>query len=215
VTLLAKAIGEESFSDANGNGAFDNGEAFTDLPEPYRDDDESNTYVAGTDADFIDFNTNGVRDAADGLFNGVLCNDTSGRCGGATTRSTGIGAQNFIVMSGSTPKVTDLAGNPPAAVSMSAGSSATVTVWVRDANDNVMPGGTVVSAAFSGSAATLGTPNSFSVPCSNMPAGTQTSGTVFSFTLSAGTTPGAGIFNLSVKTPSGRDTLIQIPVTVT
>ena len=78
---------------------------------------KSGTYTAGTDADFFDFNTNGMRDAADGKFNGVLCSDTTGRCGGPTTRSTGIGAQNVIVMSGSTPMVTRSAGAPLAPIS--------------------------------------------------------------------------------------------------
>lgn len=215
VTLLAKAIGEESFTDANGNGAFDNGETFADLAEPYRDDDESTTYLAGTDADFFDFNNNGVRDPLDGIFNGVLCNDTTGRCGGASTRSTGIGVQNIIVMSGSTPVVTNLAGIAPPPISMAVNTSQSVTLWVRDTNNNIMPGGTTVEASFSGTGVTLGTPSKFTVPCSNIPANTQGSGTVFSFSLSAGSTPGGGIFNLTVTTPSGRETLVQIGVTVT
>ena len=85
VTLLAKAIGEESFTDANGNGSFDNGETFADLPEPFRDDNENGVYDAGED--FFDFNNNQSRDAIDGIFNGVLCKDTTGRCGAASTRS--------------------------------------------------------------------------------------------------------------------------------
>src|ERR1700730_5168196 len=38
VTVMATAIGEEFFNDANGNGYYDQGEAFSDLGEPYRDD---------------------------------------------------------------------------------------------------------------------------------------------------------------------------------
>jgi len=49
VTILAKAIGEESFVDANGNGAFDDGETFSDIPEPFRDDNEDGAYQAGED----------------------------------------------------------------------------------------------------------------------------------------------------------------------
>ncbi len=214
VTLLATAIGEESFVDSNGNGAFDNGETFTDLPEPYRDDNEDGVYTPGTDGYFFDFNNDGVRDPADGKFNGVLCNDTTGRCGGPSSRSTGIGAKNVVVMSGSTPVVTDTAGAALAPISMPINGSQSVTVWVRDVNNNIMPGGTVVSAAVSGSAVQLGTPNTFGVPCSNVPAGTKGSGTVFSFSLTAGSTAGSGIFNLTVKTPSGQQTLVQIPVTV-
>jgi hypothetical protein len=213
VSLLAKAIGEESFVDANGNGAFDNGETFSDLPEPFRDDDESGTYVSGVDADFFDFNNSFTRDLADGLFNGVLCNDTTGRCGGPATRSTGIGVQTVIVMSGSNPVISDISGNP-VSITMSVGGSATARLWIRDVNGNAMPGGTNVSATFSGTAATLGVPSSFDVPCTRAVAGSQTSATVFSFSLAAATTPGAGTLIVTVKTPSNRSALAQIPVTV-
>lgn len=73
VTLLAKAIGEESFVDANGNGSFDNGESFTDLPEPFRDDNEDAPVAVPPDdgydpgEDFFDFNNNQTRNAADGV----------------------------------------------------------------------------------------------------------------------------------------------------
>ena len=40
-TVLATAIGEESFTDTNGNGSFDNGEVFADLPERYLDENEN------------------------------------------------------------------------------------------------------------------------------------------------------------------------------
>ncbi|HRX88166.1 MAG TPA: Ig-like domain-containing protein, partial [Steroidobacteraceae bacterium] len=78
VTLIATAIGEETFTDANGNGAFDNGETFIDRAERFRDDNENGVYDSGEY--FYDFNTNGIRDPADGLFNGLLCRDTTGRC---------------------------------------------------------------------------------------------------------------------------------------
>ncbi|MDY0058202.1 MAG: hypothetical protein RBU45_00190 [Myxococcota bacterium] len=42
VTILAFAAGEEAFADANGNGEYDEGEQFVDLPEPFVDyDDDS------------------------------------------------------------------------------------------------------------------------------------------------------------------------------
>jgi hypothetical protein len=215
VSLLAKAIGEESFADGNGNGAFDSPETFNDLAEPFRDDDESGTYVAGTDADFFDFNNNGVRNVADGLFNGVLCNDPA-RCGPSTTRSTGIGQQALIIMSGSTPLVTQLSGAPLATIPMGQNSATVVTVWIRDARGNVMPGTTDVTATAAGAGLTVVAPSAFEVPCSAIPAGTKASGiTVFSFTVTSGTTTGTGQFTLSVKTPLGQDNIIQIPITVT
>ncbi|MDP2560205.1 hypothetical protein [Psychrobium sp. 1_MG-2023] len=44
VTIFAHVIGEESFADSNGNGRFDDGEAFTDLTEAFRDDNEDSLF---------------------------------------------------------------------------------------------------------------------------------------------------------------------------
>jgi hypothetical protein len=51
VTILAYALGEESFVDSNGNNRYDAGEPFTDLGDPFRND------RAVTDA-----NANGIDD---------------------------------------------------------------------------------------------------------------------------------------------------------
>jgi hypothetical protein len=213
ITLLAKAIGEESFVDGNGNGAFDDGETFSDLAEPYRDDSESGTYEVGED--FFDFNNNQNRDPADGLFNGVLCNDTTGRCGATATQSAGIAQQNLIVLSGSSPVITDTAGAPIAAIAMGTNSAQSVSFWVRDVNDNVMPGGTSVRLSGSGAGLSVSQPNAFDVPCSGIPAGSQFPGiTVFSFTVTSGTTLGSGVLTLTVTTPLGLETVFQVSVTI-
>ena len=207
VTLLAKAIGEESFLDANGNGAFDNGESFTDLAEPFRDDNENGSYDLGED--FIDFNVNGVRDPADGFFNGVLCNDTSGRCAGP--KSTGIGKQGLVILSGSNPTVTQTAGT----ATMGLSAAQTLTYYVRDVNLNVMPGGTTVALTVSGGGLAVTAPSTFAIPCSAQATGVQFSGTtLFSFGLTSSTTAGSGIVTLTIKTPSGLTTIFQTTVTV-
>ena len=101
-TILATAIGEETFVDANGNGLYDQGEFWTNLTEAYRDDNEDGLFtpmqrancaepsvaddvcLAGFEEIFIDYNFNGQfdlnntpeadsYDLPDGLFNGVLC----------------------------------------------------------------------------------------------------------------------------------------------
>ena len=100
VTVLATAIGEESFPDKNGNGRFDESEytlflglnvsdepydlkeAFVDHNEDrFYNPEESNTITeaGGELEEFADFNRNGVFDLADGVYNGVLCglNDES------------------------------------------------------------------------------------------------------------------------------------------
>jgi hypothetical protein len=213
VTILAKAIGEEAFTDANGNGAFDNGEAFADLPEPFRDDNEDGSYQVGED--FFDFNNNQSRTAADGLFNGVLCNDTTGRCGAASTRSTGIGGNIVVVFSGSTP-VVSLAGGAPLPGTFAVGGlngSRGISFYVRDINGNAMPSGTTVRLEASGASLGVASPSAFTVPCSTTRA--EVSGvTVFPFTVTSGTTAGSGVLTLTITTPRGNASVIQITGTV-
>lgn len=47
VSILAYAVGEETFIDTNGNNKYDSGELFVDLGNIYRDDDLSNSYSVG------------------------------------------------------------------------------------------------------------------------------------------------------------------------
>lgn len=91
-SILATAIGEESFPDKNGNGRFDESEYtlfqglnVSDLPydlkEAFVDHNEDGVYnpaeasgEAGGELEvFTDFNTNGVFDTEDAAYNGILC----------------------------------------------------------------------------------------------------------------------------------------------
>lgn len=87
VTVLAYALGEESFVDANGNNRFDAGETFTDLGDPFRNDRAvTDANAAGVDdaytsgnavrasgEAFIDTNGNSAWDATgNSIYNGVL-----------------------------------------------------------------------------------------------------------------------------------------------
>ena len=97
-TVLATAIGEESFPDKNGNGRFDESEYVLfkglnvsdlpyDLKEAFVDHNEDSLYnpeensteVGGELEEFVDFNNNGTFDMQDSVYNGVLCglNDVS------------------------------------------------------------------------------------------------------------------------------------------
>ncbi len=215
VTILAKAIGEETFVDANGNGAFDNAESFTDLPEPYRDDNENGSYQTGED--FFDFNNNQIRDGADSLFNGVLCNDTTGRCGAPSTRSTGIGGQIVVIFSGSTPVLSrpDGTGLPGTIAIGGANSAASLIVWARDVNGNPLPAGTTVTLTASGAGLSIASPNSYTIPCVLMDSGGQVAGaTIFPFTIVSGTATGQGIVTLTITTPRGNVSTTQISATV-
>jgi hypothetical protein len=90
--VLAYAIGEEGFTDLNGNGLVDQlitkqvaplppspemidaNNASTDTPEAWVDYNENG--IRDALEPFIDFNINGLYDAADGLYNGVICDHT-------------------------------------------------------------------------------------------------------------------------------------------
>jgi hypothetical protein len=92
VTVLATAIGEESFPDKNGNGRFDESEytlfqglnvsdlpydlkeAFVDHNEDgFYNPEEASTESGGELEEFADFNSNGNFDIQDDVYNGVLC----------------------------------------------------------------------------------------------------------------------------------------------
>jgi hypothetical protein len=207
-TIFATAIGEESFVDSNGNGAFDPGETFTDLAERFRDDNGDGIYQS-TEY-FYDFNNNGVRDPADGIFNGVLCNDPA-RCDSSKT-STGIAASNLIVMSGSTPD--GIIPAPGALASMTvAASTKTYSFAVADINGNPMASGTTIKASVSGKGfgLTPGFPASYTYPCTTEPID-------YSFSLTSDGTGTVGetvTLLLDITSAGGVETFVTYTFTAT
>jgi len=122
-TIIATAIGEESFPDLNGNGRFDASEvlAFSgtdvsgrlyDLKEAYADYNEDGFYnpgetdvneqIGGELEEFTDFNNDGAFTPNDGKYNGVLCAIPS-HDGCSENKSLNVRAQLVLVMSGSNP----------------------------------------------------------------------------------------------------------------
>jgi len=192
VTVLAFAVGEESFSDVDGDGLADlspnevvdaNGVS-TDMPEAFLDNNENGIRdtIAGSAVleQFIDFNNNGLFDVADGKYNGTLCNEppsgtsSAGTC--SATRSIHVRRNFPIVFSGSDPvfqfndgttlaPVNSVDVRFPTCVNGSAYSPPvrTVLVTITDVNGNIMPQGTTVT--FSTTNGTIvSAPTSFSVP---------------------------------------------------
>ncbi|HEY6482646.1 MAG TPA: hypothetical protein VIY54_03890 [Steroidobacteraceae bacterium] len=193
VTILATAIGEESFNDVNGNGYYDPGEPFTDLGEPYRDDNENNMYDVGED--FLDFNHNGQRDAPSGKFVGITC---TGSTPGSTCSSStlAIGAQAKIIMSSGSPdKVQPPSGTTLA--TLSKGGTNNYGFLFQDANLNPLPAGTTISAAVVGTGLTVNAPTSFTVPCTTNPTG-------YAFSVSASATAVPGSLVITVTSPGGN-----------
>ena len=188
VTVLAYAVGEEGFTDLDGDGLaskvntlsgttelIDANGVSTDLPEAFRDDNEDGARNAGET--FIDFNKNGTYNAADGSFNGVLCNETAPGTSSAGTCSAQKTLHVFqnvtMLFSGSDADIRlyDSTFTPINSLTFPAcspaapfvPSSATVNVSVWDVNGNVMPAGTTV--AFSTTNGTLtSAATSFTIP---------------------------------------------------
>lgn len=164
VTVLARAVGEEAFTDLNGNGTVDNaGEMIdansvaTDMGEAYVDYNENGSRDANEP--FIDFNVNSSYDALDGKYNGVLC--TSGAAICSTQKSIDVGASQIIVFSTSSADITINGGAviplPPCAPA-GVGAPLTFTVTVVDQNGNAMPAGTTVAFSSNNGTVTSSTP---------------------------------------------------------
>lgn len=161
VTILAYAIGEEAFVDLNGNGVADAGE-FTDDPEAFRDDNENG--VRDANEPFIDFNNNGLFDAPDGKYNGVL----QGAAYVGAPRSKNVFFNHHLVMATSGAIITNsIVGN----IHVANGGAQAFTITVSDLNGNTMPLGTTVGFSISnftpGASYTL-TASSFVFPNSSV-----------------------------------------------
>jgi hypothetical protein len=82
-TILAYTVGEESFTDTNGNGIFDDNDGtFEDLEEPYVDSNRDLVYSTGEPiVDVLNGNSqtvvNEVHDIGDTFFNGAGCTHSS------------------------------------------------------------------------------------------------------------------------------------------
>jgi hypothetical protein len=161
VTVLAYAVGEESFTDLNGNGLADTGEMIdanvnsTDKPEAYVDFNENGS--RDVIEPYLDFNQDGVYNAADGKFNGVLCNG-SVICG--TTKTIHVRQSQEIILSSSYADIAlfaDAAQTTAAAqIDLSSCNSLVAAVnntlpaksyylRVVDVNGNSMPAGTTIT----------------------------------------------------------------------
>ncbi len=125
ITILATALGHETFFDTNGNNLFDDNDGtaivdagsstdlnvdsgfanyaaqssgFIDMSEACRDDNENSVYDNGET--FIDFNNNEAFTIADGKFNGPQCQGTN--CADENMRNTHVRKAIRLVMASST-----------------------------------------------------------------------------------------------------------------
>lgn len=124
VTILATALGHETFFDTNGNNIFDDADGnpiidvgttnnpnidsgldnyasqpsgFVDMSEAWRDDDEDSRFDTGET--FLDFNNDGSFSSADGKFNGPQCQGSN--CAAEGERSIHVRKALKLVMASS------------------------------------------------------------------------------------------------------------------
>ncbi len=116
-TVLVTAIGEESFTDTNGNGLWDIGEPHADLPEAFLDHNENGVYdgddnctpadttagricASGLEETFVDFNVNGRYDGGNGIYNGILCPVSLAELALCSRQLVSVRGEGIVIMSG-------------------------------------------------------------------------------------------------------------------
>lgn len=227
VTILATALGNESFVDTNGNGTYDINDTFStsgsscarnaptptlvdpstacdDLGEAYLDSNQNDVYDFGEV--FIDIfgplNSlvkDGARTPANGVYDGALC--PVGASSTVCTRNSVTVREDLILVLGKAEA--DSTGNrligQPANVGIAANTIQTFSVILRDSNGNSLPGGTTVTV---NSANLTGATVSLSPTAVTVPTNV-TGPTTFDVLVKRDATPASGQFQLVVTTPSG------------
>lgn len=199
VTILATALGQESFTDNNANGIFDAGDSFDDIGEAYRDDNNNNVCDAGEF--FEDINSNGLCDGPDGVFNGNACLSSYSLCG--AQKNVHVNDSLRLVMSTSFGSISIL---PAGAINV-AGGPATVRVTITDDNGNSMPGNSSINVTSTNGEVQ----NSSSLPTiiPDYLLGPYSFDVVLG---TDGTSSNDGVLSISVTSPDGNLTPFQVSV---
>jgi len=219
VSILAYAIGEKSFVDANNSNSYDAGETFYDIGDPYIDKDENRIW--GADEFYIPSTTSGSSACRTRPGAGAL----PGNYGNALSKEgscTEAWGQNYVrrnavmVLSGSYAQI------PPATLTMGSSCKGTLDLPLMDIHGNPMPAGTTISTANN---AVYYIPNGetkATLATATITAGTPVLNTIYptliSLTVNADCIAGlpvaypAGDVDIVVTTPKGNKT--TIPVTV-
>ena len=141
-TILATAIGEESFSDTNpSNGRYDDGEfdLDNDLPEAFVDYNENGTRESNEP--YTDFDGDNDYDLGDDEFTGIQC-EPRGSSLACETNSLNVRDQVVIVFSASSQTIEF----QPPAVDLSDGN-VVVDVLIAGSNGQIPPADTEISAS--------------------------------------------------------------------
>lgn len=155
VTVAAYSVGEESFTDTNGNNYFDSGEAYNDLGMVYIDSNENGFSDAGEQA--ITFSSSNSASCSNGISTSPYAPSKAGTCDGAWG-SAHVRQSDVIVLSGSNgyvnktrPTGTFVPGTTVAdnTYSMDGASvcDKVIPFFAFDQNKNPLPMGTLFSLA--------------------------------------------------------------------
>jgi len=195
ITILAYALGEEAFTDSNGNNVYDVGEPFTDLqPNIFRDDNENGIWSPGEPCVGIN-PPPGCNGVGDGVYNGVL------RVPQVPSAQT-LYVSSQLVQQFSTSKAAITIS--PSTLSC-VGGVATAQVTVKDLNGVWMPFGTGIGfSAVLGGAPVTPTPASAKVPNVVLAVGAPLGIPTYAVTIPCSTpSASSGEFTVTVTSPSG------------
>jgi hypothetical protein len=189
ITILATAVGHETFNDTNGSNTFDNADGvgfqnnadsgfgrvlaaangFFDMSEAWRDDNENYIHDAGEK--FIDFDNNQSFGIADGLFNGPQC--VGSLCGTGSKKSTHVRKALVMVMSGSDARLTLMSSSRAGVLNPAVAHIANRYVYASN-DSNVTKDGIVLNIPEDGSEGFTFTFADFGLPFGQiLPAGTN------------------------------------------
>ncbi|MGC2499300.1 MAG: hypothetical protein WA374_16245, partial [Acidobacteriaceae bacterium] len=229
VVLLATAIGEESFDDANGSGFYQSGDTFTNLGDPYDNSQElsapqlysNSAYVLGDY--FLDYKQTGqyAPPPTPPVFVGITCNGTtaSSTC---TENALAISQSALIIMStgGAQVVATGATGafalNGSGQIVTGTGSSGTITFTISSYYGDYSPptaanpisAGSTVAVTATGVGTLSATSGSFTEGCSTNPAGDQ-----YTIYLTSVPSPPSGYVTFQV-TSAGTKTLTTVDIPV-
>jgi hypothetical protein len=211
VTILATAVGEETFQDSNGNNTYDAGETFDTLGDLY-----------------IDANENGQWDLGEQWFKPNLSEGTSSCAASADAALSKAGTCdatwsinyvrdfNLIICSSSQAQIS------PTTLSMSSSCRQSFSILLSDINGNPMPAGTTASLSNSNVSYTpFGSTTASSATLSitaGSPVPDATSATSIKLQVAADCTAGTpvafptGSADIVITSPRGLSTTIPITV---
>ncbi len=181
VRVLGFTRGEEPFVDANGDGVYNLGETFIDVPEPFIDSDGNGVYDPDNPFDIlVDVNDNGTWDTAQGP--GVWDSN----------------ALIFDVVPVTFSGSTQVTLQPSGSFVVPDGGGQSFTLTVADSLNNPLVGGTTITITPSEGLELRGLPASFTLPDAQSFGESINGLNVFTFTV-VDAEPGEGEVNESVE----------------